>query len=621
MVIKQPSSLAVFSSGIALLIFAVLSFAFEGIAIFLYKKYEREDNAIMLKGSRDKDGASKESGTNSSLLSKVIILGRFAIAFRILSAFVLYICMLAASSYDFWNVAGTIVLSFPVLFFGWELFMPWSTEEDGKLWGSGKNSVGVPTYGRAMWRRFKGIPKRAVSHPVLFWIPLILILFISIVIPILLAGTCQDDLRVIDTRITRMGKASTCKAGPPCHVYITMPFDPAHAMIVNYHTTPPDTTPGALPKSSVVYYDTVSHAGEPPSAYRFVAHGDSYRMPHLEVDRDVHWVHLTSLDPATTYYFIAGPGDNTPGAKYSAELSFQTLAEDGSPYTFVVGGDIDTTDTSVAISKIAAKQSPTFAMVGGDLAYDRAQYTCYRIVDKWLNNWYTSMVTPTGHLIPLVSAIGNHEVMGDYGAKHPDEMPYYGRYFPQMDASEDPGADGVDQRLTYHAHLIGNSTLILSLDSGHYSTVDGVQTEWLKQTLETYKDVPIKFALYHVPMYPTIRSYDSIHSAKVRENWQPLFDEYHVTIGFENHDHVYKRTKLIKGGEESAAGTLYLGDGSWGVSTRSVSHSRWYQNKAQGANYILRADVNPTAGNVDLTAFDPMGATFDTFSAQVTPSS
>jgi len=563
-------------------------------------------------GSRDGSEKNKQPAPS---LSKVIVLGRFAIVFRLLSAFALYFLLLSASSYDFWNVAGTVILSFPVLLIGWEVFMPWGTEESGKVFSSGKESAGIPTFGRAMGSRLKNIPHKAVSQPVLFWIPMLIFLVLSVIVPIVLAGTCQDDLRVIDTRIIRMAKSSTCVAGPPCHLYITMPFDPATAMIVNYHTTPPDTTPGELPKSSLVYYDTVSHAGKPPSAYRYVASGHSYRMPHLEVTRDVHWVHLTGLTPATTYYFIAGPGDNTPGGKYSIEYSFQTLADDDSPYTFVVGGDIDTTDTSVVISRVAAKQNPTFAMVGGDLAYDRAQYSCYRIVDKWINNWYSAMITPSGHLIPLVSAIGNHEVMGDFDAKHPDQMPYYNRYFPFMSADEDPGVNGVDQRLTYHAHIIGNSTLIILLDSGHYQPVEGVQTAWLKSTLEQYKDIPIKFAVYHVPMYPTIRSYDSNRSAVIRNNWLPLFDEYHVMIGFENHDHVYKRTKLLKAGKEDAKGTLYLGDGSWGVSTRSVPDSRWYQAKAQGANYILRADVTPDSVGVNFVAFDPTGATFDTFSA------
>ncbi len=37
-----------------------------------------------------------------------------------------------------------------------------------------------------------------------------------------------------------------------------------------------------------------------------------------------------------------------------------------------------------------------------------------------------------------------------------------------------------------------------------------------------------------------------------------------LKIGFENHDHGYKRTKRLKGGQEDVNGTLYIGDGCLG---------------------------------------------------------
>lgn len=52
-----------------------------------------------------------------------------------------------------------------------------------------------------------------------------------------------------------------------------------------------------------------------------------------------------------------------------------------------------------ALSATGAAQEPHFALVGGDLAYENAQATCYRRVDTWLGNWMKTMLTPTGYVL------------------------------------------------------------------------------------------------------------------------------------------------------------------------------------------------------------------------------
>ena len=63
-----------------------------------------------------------------------------------------------------------------------------------------------------------------------------------------------------------------------------------------------------------------------------------------------------------------------------------------------------------------------------------------------------------------------------------------------------------------------------------------------------------------MPLYASPLSYDSHWSQKLRTDWQPVFDRYHLTVAWENHDHTYSRSKLLKGGEENANGTLYAGN-------------------------------------------------------------
>jgi len=78
---------------------------------------------------------------------------------------------------------------------------------------------------------------------------------------------------------------------------------------------------------------------------------------------------------------------------------------------------------------------------------------------------------------------------------------------------------------------------------------DGTQAEWLEGQLKELSENPSirwKTALYHVPMWPSVRSESDSAVTATRAAWSPIFDKYQLHIGFENHDHSYKRTKPIR---------------------------------------------------------------------------
>jgi len=279
---------------------------------------------------------------------------------------------------------------------------------------------------------------------------------------------------------------------------------------------------------------------------------------------------------------------------------------------------MDETEVTIALSTVASNTAPLFAVVGGDLAYERAQYTCYRRVDMWIQNWMNKMVSPDGYTIPVLTAIGNHEVYADFGATS-KEVPFYIRYFPHMGASEDTGysLDSVDSRPTYHAHLLNGNAVFLALDSGHVASPRGAQSEWLSTQLSLYQDYQYKFTTYHVPMYPTVRVYTTPESVDLRDAWLPIFDAHNLTVSFENHDHVYKRTKLLRGGEVQPGGTLYVGDGCWGVGYRSLPSDspRWYHDVARAGQYVLHVTVS--SDELFFDAYSDNGKVFDSFNLTV----
>jgi hypothetical protein len=46
--------------------------------------------------------------------------------------------------------------------------------------------------------------------------------------------------------------------------------------------------------------------------------------------------------------------------------------------------------------------------------------------------------------------------------------------------------------------------------------------------------------------FTTHRQYAAAPSVGGRTVWLPIFDKHHLTTAFEHHDHVFKRTKLLR---------------------------------------------------------------------------
>lgn len=385
--------------------------------------------------------------------------------------------------------------------------------------------------------------------------------------------------------VTSMG-AGPSSCSRPMYLYLTYPGDPATSITVNYQTVKPS-------KTTMVYYDTVSRQGH-VDQYAFYTNGARKQIPGLPVERTIHYATLTGLEPGATYYFVAGDA----AAGFSEERAFRTIPDGDEPIRFVAGGDMGVSPLTKRLLVMAGKQDPCFAVVGGDIAYANGELKNYRDWDKWFENWDTFMRAPDGRMIPMLVAIGNHEVNDSQSPDPAVRAPFYFGYFGQQ-------AGG-----TYFDRPFGANIAFIALDSGHIAPHDGEQAAWLRETLARNESVPFKFAVYHVPLYPSHRPYEGENSAQDRTHWAPLFDEFHLTAAFENHDHTLKRTKPLRNNEVSDEGTLYLGDGSWGVVPRDVdAERRWYEAFAASAGHVWVVDV--TRDGVTYRALNEHGKVLD----------
>ncbi|MFM1920360.1 MAG: hypothetical protein RLZZ303_1994 [Candidatus Hydrogenedentota bacterium] len=364
------------------------------------------------------------------------------------------------------------------------------------------------------------------------------------------------------------------------HVYIVAGQDPSTSMVVQFHT--------ANAAESLVRYDTEPEAEGNP--LDFSAKGTSHQIPGLEDGRRIHAVELKELQPATTYYFSASNGKSG---------SFRTLPTDDAPIRAIFGGDIGVLPLASMVLKAAAKENPDIAVLGGDIAYANGDLKNILAWDMWLSRWEGTMKRADGAMIPMIVAIGNHEVNKLESTDPLVRAPFFFHLFAQGGK-------------TYFTRSLGPNVGLIALDTGHI-TPHEEQVDFLRQSLEAVEEKPYIFTTYHVPFYPSHRSYDDSRSIAGREHWQPIFEEYNVSIGFEHHDHTFKRTKPIRGGEVSEDGIVYLGDGSMGVAVRDIKNGdAWYIEKAEEKAHVWVVDIHPE--KVQCRAIDHFGQQFDEIS-------
>jgi hypothetical protein len=179
--------------------------------------------------------------------------------------------------------------------------------------------------------------------------------------------------------------------------------------------------------------------------------------------------------------------------------------------------------------------------------------------DNWFLTWQEIMVTSEGCLVPMVLAVGDHEMDSDDPYNDgPEGVEFFLDFFAQR---------RVNQDLTYFTRTFGPNLVLYVLDSGNaYSHAEQVQ--WLRGEMTDHAQFPNQFAAYHQPLYPSAKEYDNDWAELGRKFWGPVFDEFGLDTAFEHDGHALKQTFRMREENVDPTGTLYLGDGAFGRKTR-----------------------------------------------------
>ena len=264
------------------------------------------------------------------------------------------------------------------------------------------------------------------------------------------------------------------------------------------------------------------------------------------------FVNLSGLDPDTNYYFVL-----VDSTGVSERYWFRTAPDTAKPFSFIAGGDSrNNRGPRQRANRLVAKLRPLFVAFTGDMIdNDNASEW-----NEWLDDWELT-TSSDGRMYPILPHRGNHESGGNSTLVN------------LFNAPSD----------NYYALNFGGNLLryyVLNSESG-----ESTQASWLQTDLDNAGGMNAfthLMAGYHKPMRP--HNSGKSEGSSEYSAWATLFYNNRFDLIFESDSHTMKRTDPIRPStgsgsdegfiEDTANGTVYIGEGCWGAPLRSSNDSK-----------------------------------------------
>jgi hypothetical protein len=416
------------------------------------------------------------------------------------------------------------------------------------------------------------------------------------VFPTLARRTALAGARVLLALVASVSVAvaqtpRTARGAVPAAVFVTWDGDPTTIVSVDWHLAAGADIPA------------VEVRGPGISRWRRYE-GRAIAFPFSS--RTVRRARIDGLRPGAVYELRVGG---------SRIYQYRTMpARLTRPVRFATGGDTQAAESAFGpMNRIAAARGVDFVLFGGDLAYSNGDPRLVAREEAWFETVTRTLVTRTGRLIPVIAAIGNHEVFSSRDTTESTARTMRETGVRLGDAPYYTALHAHARERQYAVIDVGDYLSLVLLNTGHTATVEGAQAEWLEQALGQRAAVRYVIPVYHVPGYPSVRAFTGSTSMLVREHWAPLFERFGLPVAFENHDHAYKRTVPIRGARRDPTGVVYIGDGAWGAVPRPIGRDHtepaWYLAAARSTNHAIF--VTLTARTARLEMVDTAGIRFD----------
>lgn len=300
-----------------------------------------------------------------------------------------------------------------------------------------------------------------------------------------------------------------------------------------------------------------------PAANR--ANGVTWLTPKGDLggldDQRMHEVYLCGLAPSTTYYYRVGGGP--AGSEVWSEVySFTTTPAAGASGAVKIGitGDSrgQSNDAWRLLQRRMSLSGVNLMLFSGDmvnLATDQAEW------EKWLDNaWKDSddSLLTSGRILTLATH-GNHENHTSlfYGnvvlPQEPAQYPAYTELFYSVDVGP------------VHIVVVDDFWVGSSGDANYAATLKA----WLDKDLDAANknraSVPWIMAMHHHGEFSSSNHGQDADVLAGRAFFVPIWDQYHVDLVVDGHDHNYERTKPLTGPADNPTiqaspkdGTVYV---------------------------------------------------------------
>lgn len=323
----------------------------------------------------------------------------------------------------------------------------------------------------------------------------------------------------------------------PDRIVLTATVDPARNQAVNWRTR------GSVTEA----YAQISKAVDTPALHLSMETVQG-RTQILEASNGLahhHHVTFSNLEPDTLYAYRVR-GDNT----WSEWFQFRTAKSGFDPHTAIYFGDAQNAikaHFSRVIREAYSTAPRAQVMVhAGDLVNSRHD----KDDDEW-GEWFDAGSFINSMVVNFPSP-GNHEYH-----EQPSGPRTLAPQWPAHFAMPDNGPAPLKSTVYYMDY---QGVRYISLDSQQALqdlAMMQLQAQWLRGVLSNNPN-NWTVVTYHHPMFSVSLGRDN---PRMREHWQPIFDEFNVDLVLQGHDHTYGRGENVgtgASGQIGGAGPMYV---------------------------------------------------------------
>lgn len=306
----------------------------------------------------------------------------------------------------------------------------------------------------------------------------------------------------------------------------------------------------------------------------------------------VHKAEATGLKPGTTYTYRMGSGQQ---GQWSGFGTFTTEPAEGQESSFSFINVTDSQGEKLSDFKLWGQTldkafslfpAARFIVHNGDLTEDPDNG------QGWTD--FFGQALPWVSAVPLMPVTGNHDEVNK-------KAEAYVSHFNLPDDHAEDSQPGTTYSFDY-----GNVHFVMLDTESNLKK----QTEWLKADLAS-TDREWIIAAMHRPAYGG-------NTNDKTADWVKLFDEFHVDLVLQGHNHEYSRSYPLKAGKiaKPGEGTVYVVTNASGSKFNEKKSDKFY-HAVHFQNYKqMFAAVTVSGKKLEFTAYDIDGRQLDQFVLQ-----